>query len=235
MVVNYIINMQKIINKIICADCLDILPKIPDKSIDLIVTDPPYNLAYSGRGTKKTKFEKFANDNLQQIEYEKWFFAVCKQMHRVLKDDTAMYVFIDWRNYPALYRIISNFFQIKNCIVWAKDHFGLGYAYRFQHEFIIYAIKGRPKLNTKEYLSDVWRIKKYKEEYAHPTQKPEAIMALPILHSSQENDIVLDPFVGSGTTALAARNLERRFVGIEIDENYAKLAEHRLKQLTLNI
>jgi len=225
-----------LLNKVTKADCSEILPNIPNKSIDLVVTDPPYNMAYSGRGkTREQHFEGFDNDDMNPEEHSEWFFRILKELHRVLKDDTAIYIFIDFRNYARIYQLVNAFFDIKNCIVWNKKVFGMGQCYRFQHEFIIYAHKGKPTLRLpKKNVPDVWDIGKINtQEYCHPTMKPIAVMALPIKHSSDKGGIVLDPFIGSGTTAMACKELDRNYIGIEIDEEYANFSNKRTNQQTL--
>ena len=129
------------INKVICGDCLEVMKDIPDNSVDLVLTDPPYNLNYSGRG-KVIKHKKFVNDFLTDDDYISFVSAVVKECGRVLKDDNAIYIWIDWRNYNIWFNEMKKYFDIKNCIVWVKQSFGMGQYYRFQHEFCIFACRG---------------------------------------------------------------------------------------------
>ncbi len=215
-------------NKIILGDCLEKLKELEDGSIDLIVTDPPYNLGYAGRG-KINSFDVFANDNVDEEEHNKWFTLVLKEFYRLLKDDTGLYIWIDWRNYARFYMLISGYFDIKNCIIWDKKSIGMGHRFRFQHEMCIYAEKGKATLNLKEKnVPDVWSVYRVKEKYQHPTQKPQELMERCIEYSSKEGDVVLDPFVGSGTTCVAAKDLKRKYIGIELDEKYIKITNERL-------
>ena len=113
----------------------------PDKSVDLVLTDPPYNLDYTGR--VKGKFTKFDNDNLKENDYAEFVRLISLEIARVCKDDSAVYLFIDWRNYPIWSQNIAEFYApIKNCIVWAKPGMGVGQFYRFQHEFCIFSVRG---------------------------------------------------------------------------------------------
>jgi len=227
---------EDFINKVICGDCLEVLKDIPDKSIDLVVTDPPYNMNYSGRGKVINSFDGFENDNLDEEEHSKWFSNVLYELYRVLKDNTSIYIWIDFRNYARIYGLINELFKIKNCIVWNKESFGMGAYYRFQHEFCIFAIKGKPELNIGHNISDVWSFKRdVIANYQHPTQKPIDCSFIPISHASKQNDIILDPFLGSGTTAVAAKQLKRNFIGIEISEKYCEIARKRLGQEVLPI
>jgi len=219
--------MDELKNVVLNLPAEELLKKIPDQSIDLVVTDPPYNMDYSGRG-KVNSFDGFLNDNLTPEEHTEWFDGILQEFYRVLKEDTAVYIFIDFRNYARMFDIVKKYFTIKNCIVWDKCSIGMGQSYRFQHEFIIYAIKGKPKLNfVKRNVSDVWHIKRA-SGYKHPTQKPLDIMMLPIEYSSKEEDVVLDPFVGSGTVAVACKALNRNFICSDVSKEYCDLSNERL-------
>lgn len=211
---------------IINGDCLEYLAKLTDKSIDLIVTDPPYNMAYNGRG-KENPFDVFENDNLSDEEHSKWFNEIAKEMFRILKDNTAIYVWIDFRNYARFFNILSQYFTIKNCIVWDKKSFGMGQCYRFQHEFCIYAHKGKPFLKVKGSYSDIWQVKR-ETSYEHPTQKPVDLIYRCLNHSANTGDLIIDPFMGSGSTLVAAEMLGLRSIGIELDNKYYEIAKGRL-------
>jgi len=114
---------------------------LPDKCIDLVLTDPPYNLDYNGRGKIK-KHNKFANDSLTDEDYKDFVSLIVKELSRILKNDNAIYVWIDWRNYDIWLNELRKYFNIKNCIVWVKQGFGMGQCFRFQHEFCIFASRG---------------------------------------------------------------------------------------------
>ena len=134
--------MQELeLNKIHNMDCLEFMKTLPDKCIDLVLTDPPYNLDYNGRG-KITKHDKFANDSLTDEDYKNFVSGIVKEFSRILKSDNAVYVWIDWRNYDIWLNELKKYFDIKNCIVWVKQGFGMGQYFRFQHEFCIFACGG---------------------------------------------------------------------------------------------
>lgn len=220
--------MEELINETLNMEALELLGRIDDESIDLVLTDPPYNMDYSGRG-KINEFEGFANDNLTPEEHSIWFDGILAEMHRVMKQNSAIYVCIDYRNYARIYPLIEKYFTIKNCIVWDKMSIGMGASYRFQHEFIIYAVKGKPALNfVKRNVPDIWHCKRESGKYKHPTQKPLELMKLPIEYSSNRGDLVLDPFAGSFTTALACKQLDRNFISSEIDVKYCEIGKQRL-------
>lgn len=223
--------MQDLLNRVHNIDCFELMGQLPDESIDLVVIDPPYNMGYSGRG-KINSFEEFANDTLTPEQHTEWFDAVLHELHRVLKTNTAIYIFIDFRNYARLYDIVGKYFSIKNCIIWNKTSIGMGAYYRFQHEMIIYAHKGKARLRLeKRNVSDVWDIKRDSSRaYRHPTQKPVKVMELPVLHSSDTGDVVLDIFAGSGTLPLACQMHGRNFICGEIDSTYCDVANMRLQE-----
>lgn len=220
--------------KIIEGDCLEVMKTLDSGSIDAIITDPPYNLDYKGRG-KNLKHEKFANDSSDESEYEEFVGRVTLEMGRVAKETACMYLFIDWRNYPLWARYIAkDFAPVKNCIVWVKQGIGLGQFYRFQHEFCIFSVRGGYHLNRHD-VSDVWNeSRESTSHYLHPTQKPTNLLMKAINHlPDNENIKILDPFMGSGSTILAAKMLKRNAIGIELDPKYCQIARNRLSQDTL--
>jgi DNA modification methylase len=221
--------MEGLLDKVANTDCFELFKKLPDNSIDLVVTDPPYNLAYNGRG-KINSFEVFAGDKMLEGDYAKFMSDVFAECFRVLKDDTAIYCFIDYRKYPLFYSLLSKDFDIKNCLVMDKGSIGMGQHYRFQHEFCIYAIKGKHKLRLeKKNVSDVWKFKRQCGSTSiHPTQKDVEVLKKMIQYSSDERNIVLDPFCGSCSTLVAAKEMNRHFIGSEIDADYVSKGQARL-------
>ena len=221
--------MEELLNKIHNVDCFDLFKMLPDKSIDLVVIDPPYNLAYNGRG-KVNSFEVFAGDKMELGDYAEFMYNVFKECYRVLRDDTAIYCFIDYRKYPLFYELVGKDFDIKNCLVMDKGSIGMGQHYRFQHEFCIYAIKGKHKLRLeKKNVSDVWNFKRQCGATSiHPTQKDVEVLKKIIQYSSDKGQIVLDCFSGSGSTCVAAKAIGRQFICSEVDPAYVLKAQARL-------
>lgn len=220
------------VNEIYQGDCLELMRQLPDGFVDLIVTDPPYNMDYHGRG-ERNQFDPLANDQLTSDEHSAWFTACLDQMHRVLADNSHIYIWIDWRNYGRVYELVARRFTIKNCIVWDKSSIGMGQRYRFQHEFCIFAEKGDGKelKLEKRNVSDIWRCKRdATSDYQHPTQKPVDLIYPAITNSSEPDGLVLDPFSGSGTTCVAAKQAGRRYLGFELDPKYVDVARGRLRQ-----
>lgn len=144
-----------------------------------------------------------------------------------------MYFNTDWRTYPFLYPIIQNFFNVKNLIIWDYEWIKAGSHYRFSHEFIIYAVKGNAKRTFSASERDVWRIRPINftsKNKLHNAQKPIELVDKIITNSSNEGDIVLDTFMGSGTTAISCIRNNRNFIGFEIDEGYYKTCIERVGQ-----
>ena len=207
--------MEELLNKIHLCNCIDLLPEIKDNSIDLIVTDPPYSIGTTSNG----HISEWHDNNL----IEPFFKILFKEFYRVLKFGKEFYINTDWRTYPFLYPLIYNSgFKIKNCIVWDYEWIKAGSHYRFSHEFIIYGIKGESKRNFSASERDVWRIKpiNFTNKKYHNAEKPLELLNKIINNSSNENDIILDTFVGSGTTILSCCENNRKFIGCEISEKY---------------
>ncbi|RAP30057.1 hypothetical protein C2W64_02612 [Brevibacillus laterosporus] len=121
-------------------------------------------------------------------------------------------------------------FVIKNCVVWNKVHMGMGYQYRYQHEFIVFAVKGKSKERRipNRRITDIWPIPKVAgQRMIHPTEKPAKLMEDIIINSSQEGETVADFFLGSGPVVEAAYKLGRNVTGFESDETYFNLARQR--------
>lgn len=204
------------------GDCLELLSQLHDKSIDLLVTDPPYCIGTSSNGTKSS----WSDNNLIKPFFEVYF----SEVQRVLKDGACFYINTDWRTYPFLYPIVATKLDVKNCIVWDYEWIKAGSHYRFSHEFIIYGCKGESKRTFDAGLRDVWREKpiNFTGDKWHQAEKPIKLIKQMILNSSNEGDTILDTFVGSGTTAIAAHELKRKFIGFEIDDDTFKVAVKRV-------
>ena len=220
---------------IYCGDCLNYMKKIPSESINLIVTDPPYLINYqSSRRIKKEKFEKIKNDvNSQQLICD--YFEEC---NRILKNNTAIYCFCSWHHIDFFKQEFEKHFKLKNIIVWNKNNHGSGDlkgAYAPKHELILFGHKGRTLLREKR-ISDVIECEKINSSnLTHPTEKPTKLIEIFIKQSSDIDDIIFDGFMGSGSTGVACINTNRKFIGCELDENYFKIAEQRLKNTIKNI
>lgn len=211
--------------KLLQGDCLELLKDIPDNSIDLVVTDPPYCIGTTSNGSKGS----YTDNNLIKPFFEILF----KEFSRVLKQDGSAYICTDWRTYPFLYPILKKYFNVPNLIVWDYEWMKAGTFYRFTHEFIMFATMPDCKRTFGGGEKDIWRIRCINytnlKEKLHQAQKPVELMEKMILNSSTENGTVLDCFMGSGTTGVACVNLNRNFIGMEIDEHYFEVAKKRIE------
>lgn len=206
-----------------------------DESADLFIADPPFNLGFGGTTqtrTKRPRFSVIANDKLSHRDYQRFTFAWLREAYRILKPGRHAYICIDWRMYPYMALWMRKVgFTIKNCIVWDKQKFGMGWQYRYRHEFVIFATKGHYKarrIRTRS-ASDVLSIPKIPgNKTVHPTEKPVELMELFIHNSTEEGERIVDFFVGSGPVPKAAMNLNRKFDGFEIDPIHFHTTMNRL-------
>lgn len=227
------------IDTIVKCDVLDLMATVPDNSIDLIVTDPPYLISYKTNHRKmreggEHKFSTvIANDSNPGLIKQ-----YIKECHRVLKDNTAMYMFCSFDKVDFFKSEIEKYFDVKNIIIWRKNNHTAGdleAQFGKQYEMIILANKGRRPFNG-ERLTDVWDFKKISpDKLVHQNQKPVELIKRCILKHSDKGDIVFDGFMGSGTTAIAAIDTERHFLGAEIDDYYFNVAQSRIAQNTTQI
>ena len=215
------------INKIYNEDCLEGIQKIASASIDTIITDPPYFIGMTHNGKK-------GNYN-DLIIMEPFFDSLFSEFSRVIKENGKVYIFCDWRTYAFYYPLLLKHISVRNMLVWDKIS-GPGSSYAFTHELILFAEKDTPYMKG----SNIFRIpgfsagaKKTNGEMLHPTQKPVEVIEKLITDSTKEGDLVLDCFMGSGTTAVAAKKLNRNFIGFEIQEKYITISENRLKQVEI--
>ena len=200
------------------GDCLELMKEIPDHSVDLVLTDPPYCIGTTSNGTKGN----FTDNNL----IKPFFDLLFAEYRRVCKPTAALYINTDWRTYPFLYPILQKYFDVRNCIVWDA-----GAHYRFSHEFIIYCIMPDCKRKFSASERDVWRIKPINftdKNKLHNAQKPLALLEKAINNSSEVGDTVLDTFMGSGSTGVACVNTGRNFIGMELDDHYFGVAQKRI-------
>lgn len=233
-----------VVNKIICGDCLDVMKTLPSNSIDLVVTSPPYNLKNStGNGmSANTKSGKWAgnplqngyshySDNIPAPEYADWQYNCLKEMFRLLKDDGAIFYNHKWRVQGGLIQNRNDIIRdlpVRQIIIWRrKGGFNFNPGYFLPTYEVIYLIpkpgfKLAPKANA---YGDVWEFtQEMKNE--HPAPFPVALIDRII--SSTTAQIILDPFSGSGTTAVVAMGLKRKYIGIELSPDYCKMSTDRI-------
>jgi site-specific DNA-methyltransferase (adenine-specific) len=234
------------------ADCLQFMPLIPPESVDVVFADPPYRLSRGGvsvRSGRLVLVDKGGWDRSRGLKKDHEFnVRWLRAARRVLKPDGTLWV-------SGTHHIIFSLgfalqrlgFRIINQIVWQKPDpvpNALHTAFTHAHETLLWASKGKGARHTFNYdlingsdpgaqVSSVWRIHTVpgseKRMGYHPTQKPLKLVRRALVASTREGDLVFDPFTGSGTTAVAAKELSRFFVGAELEREFAELAARRIK------
>lgn len=245
------------LNKIYKADAKIALSKLPDKSIDMCVTDPPYKTNKTTGGHSISEFNDKWKGNLRDsdktanimnnIKFSKWL----PEVYRVLKENSHLYIFVNDKNVQdILNEATKNKFKLHNILVWKKNNKTPNMYYMKDCEFIIFLRKGKSfvinDMGTSQYFENdyenkdcdeegnLWEERVFKikningKDKLHPTQKPVELIEKLITNSSKEESTILDPFMGSGSTAIACINTNRKFIGFELDQKYIDICEHRI-------
>jgi site-specific DNA-methyltransferase (adenine-specific) len=247
------------LGRTILGDCFDVLPRLPDGIVDLLILDPPYNL--------NKKFGSRAFSRVPVEDYTNWLRGLLAALKPKLTRTATIYICGDWLSSTSIFTAASEVFVVRNRITWEREK-GRGALFNWKNAsediwfctvsddftYDVDAVKlrrkvlapyrhgdGRPKGwaetaggNFRDtHPSNIWTditipFWSMPENTDHPTQKSEKLLAKLILASSRQGDIVFDPFLGSGTSCVVAKKLQRRFFGVELDETYALLAEKRL-------
>lgn len=207
-----------------CADCLALLKQLPSESIDLVVIDPPYGMDYVS-GRRKQKFNRIIND-----DNVAWMEALIPLLYRKLKENTHSYLFCNDYSLGDLRTAFkASKFQVKRTLIWEKNNHTAGDLegdYANKTEFILYAQKGRRLLNGKR-CTNILKFDRAVVQL-HPTQKPIPLLSFLINNSSNSNELILDPFCGSGTALVAAKRSGRCYIGIDIVPEHCKTARRFL-------
>ena len=247
------------LNKIYQGDCIDLLKKIPDDSIDLIFADPPYNLQLNNDlyRPNQTKVNG-VNDEWDKFEsmedYDKFTNLWLSECHRILKNTGSIWVIGTYHNIFRIGYSLQNIgFWLLNVIIWIKPNpmpNFKGTRFNNAHETLIWATKSKMSnytfhyhsmkaMNDDKQMRSDWIIPicqgneriKVNGQKAHSTQKPEELLYRIIISTSNPGDIILDPFSGSGTTAAVAKRLGRNFIAFEKEPFYVDIANKRLKTI----
>ena len=223
-------------HRLLCGDSTnvnDVARLMNQDKADLVFSDPPYNVAYQG-GTEDEM--TIQNDDMGEADYIAFMDAFFTRFRDAVKESASLYIChaSAWQlETEAALRRAG--FEVRNPIIWAKNCSAFGFArYKFQHEPIFYChVKGESDLwYGDKCQTTVWQEKKPAANRLHPTMKPVEIVQRAVVNSSKRGDIVLDLFMGSGTTLIAAQTLERRCYGMELDPVYADVVVMRWEQFT---
>lgn len=220
------------------GDCLELMKSIPNESVDLIVTDPPYRLTPRGctgtmggywKGEMAKKGIIFKNNYISCSEY-------LPEFYRILKNGCILYLMCNNTNLQEMINVgVKNGFKFVKSLIWEKGNKICGKYYMNCFEYILLFRKGKDRPINNCGTPDILKvpIKKLKDENGknlHDTEKPVALMEILVENSSFEGEIVLDPFMGIGGTGIACKKLNRNFIGIEIDEKYFNIAKDRIEE-----
>lgn len=220
-------------------DFKKISKNIEDNSVDLIVTDPPYKTTKRGLSKNTNtggilisdlgkKGKMFKENNISPNDY-------MPELYRILKEGSHCYIMTNHINLQEILNTATECgFHFIKSLIWMKDNKIMGQSYMSQFEYILFFRKGKHKKINNCGTSDILQIpnKKTKDENGnniHPTEKPVELMKILIENSSNEGDTVLDPFMGVGSTGVASKELNRKFVGVELDEKYFNISNKRLE------
>jgi site-specific DNA-methyltransferase (adenine-specific) len=206
------------------VDCLEGIKELADGSVDVVITDPPYSTpVITSFGRKKFK-------NLADLSVQEFYFkAIKKELERVLKPDGRVFFFCDDKFYPILYSVFYEWLNL-GLIIWDKGKIGMGRPIRKQHELIFYANQGSAEFQKFGEITHIPSVLKVKHDTnkIHGAQKPVELIEHLINGFSKEGDLIIDLFGGSGSTGKACQNLNRNFVGFELNTEIANASSERL-------
>ncbi len=231
---------MEFLNKVICGDVLEVLRQIPDNSIDLGITSPPYNKKekHGGWLVPKVVYKGY-KDTMPEEEYQQWQTEVLNELYRVIKEGGSFFYnhkirYENGRMLHPLEWLSKTKWNVWQEIIWNRKIAGNIRGWRFWQvdERIYWLVKGKPKELKPEHakLTSVWEIKPESGHKSHPAVFPIELPAR-VIYSVLEDKygIVIDPFCGTGTTLVAAKILGKGYIGIDISKEYVEYAEQRLK------
>jgi site-specific DNA-methyltransferase (adenine-specific) len=234
---SHVFNFEKCNIGIKQDDCINFLRNLPSNSVELIVTDPAYsgmnNKLQLGRGRIVGKYTDKGKENGKwfaefedSIENYTLFLSECR---RVLRADIGhIYIMFDSYSLLSLGPIVREFFSVKNLITWDKVNLGMGHYYRRRHEYIIFATNGNNRKIRNRCFPDIWRFKRiHNADYV--TQKPVELFQAMIYASAQPGFTICDPFMGSGSSAIAAIKNKCNFIGCDISLQAIQISTKRIQ------
>jgi DNA modification methylase len=229
-------------HRLVCGDCTDkaVVDRLmSSERADAVITDPPYNVSYSSRGSNTESWGKIENDEMSDEDFYLWLLKVGKSINYVLKNGAAIYLChgdTDRKSIPFIDIFRDIGWKRSSTIIWAKQAASMGWQdYRSQHECLSYGWKEGSEhffVNDRTQTT-VWQIDRdASSKYLHPTQKPVELFEKAINNSSKAGDLVFEPFSGSGTTIIACERLGRKCRAIEIHPPYVAVALQRWADAT---
>lgn len=207
----------------------EILKTLPDNSIDLVLTDPPYAIDYKPSWSQEKWSEKLNKDDTIQL-----LKIVCRELKRVCKENAHLYFFSGWKAYPDFINVIAEYFDVSNLIVWVKNNTSLcdfNKRYAFKHEFIIFAkqIGNNNRVLNEAQSPDVLEYARVNNPY-HSCEKPVELLEYIIKNSTIEGEAVLDCFMGSGNSGVASVRNKRKYIGIEKEVDFFNKANGLIRR-----
>jgi len=249
-----LVSYQPDMNEIYNMDCIEGMKQIPGSNIDLVITDPPFAIEFKAKRSNYNRTQSNVLEGYQEIPKEKYYeFTLqwMEEVYRILKESGSMYVFSGWNNLKDILNALDEIgFITVNHIIW-KYQFGVVTQKKFvtSHYHCLYVCKNEQKRKFFPYArfgksdrkdtggslhyqdkEDVWYIKReyWNGDQKTPTKLPAELIKKILLYSSEEGDVVLDPFLGSGQVAVVSKMLKRQYIGFEIVKEYYEFAKERL-------
>ncbi|HUT82222.1 MAG TPA: site-specific DNA-methyltransferase [Candidatus Bathyarchaeia archaeon] len=233
-------------NTIYYENCITGIPnRITSNSIDLVIADPPFGINFDGKGNQYNRKSEFVVNGYNEISQDNYFDfskAWIEAIFPIVKETGSAYIFSGWTNLKDILMAIDEVgFHTLNHIIW-KYQFGVFTKRKFvtSHYHILFVVKNTKKYyfnKIENYPEDVWEIKReyLPGEKKNSTKLPEQLVEKLILYSSQKNDIVLDPFMGNGTTAVSCIKLNRKYIGFEINSHAETIIKNNIEKAKMSI
>ncbi len=233
------------IDEIYCGDALQLMKDIPSETIDLIVTDPPFAIDFKAKRDNYNRTNERVLEGYNEIPKEKYYeFTInwMKEAYRILRKTGSMYVFSGWTNLKDILNALDKVgFITINHLIW-KYQFGVFTKRKYvtSHYHILFVVKDEEKYKfnkIEHYPEDVWLINReyWTGKIKTPTKLPVELVKKILLFSSDEGDIVFDPFLGSGTVAMVAKMFGRHYLGFEIVPEYYEFARERISKVQMSL
>jgi len=215
--------MFSLVMKLLNGDCLDLLDDIPDNSVDIVYTDPPY--IPPEHSSTLTKYKKSLSE---MCILESFYKRYLEKIDRVLKDDGILLIYCNSDSYPMFYIHLYPYVKKMRCFIWDKISCSLGYTFRHQHEMILYGERMKMKC-IKCGTGDIFKYKSVKANTkSHPAEKPVDLHKHILQNIVTQDKVLLDTFMGTGSIGVACKELGCQYIGMELEKEYFEVACNRL-------